>query len=114
MTLWVLLEELPTGTIPKGRYDLFYAFAVEYPGIICDLLRSGSITAETFLKVKDENLDFVAQLYWDYVMRKNPCSYNLSSFDSSISVFYSYKQIRGKIKGIIGDKIKAKLYLGKK
>jgi len=110
----VLLEELPTGTIPKGRYDLFYAFAVEYPGIICDLLRSGSITAETFLKVKDENLDFVAQLYWDYVMRKNPCSYNLSSFDSSISVFYSYKQIRGKIKGIIGDKIKAKLHLGKK
>ena len=110
----VLLEELPTGTIPKGRYDLFYAFAVEYPGIIYDLLRSGSITMDTFLRVKDENLDFVVQLYWDFVIRKNPCSYNLSSFDSSICVFYCHNQVKRKIKRFIADRIRNKLHLGVK
>lgn len=101
----VLLEELPTGTIPKGRYDLFYAFAVEYPGIICDLLRSGSITAETFLKVKDENLDFLAQLYYDFVLRKRPCSYDLSSYDVSIETYYSRAAMNAAVRKLLGKKL---------
>ncbi|MBQ9168031.1 MAG: hypothetical protein IJX67_06450 [Oscillospiraceae bacterium] len=108
----VLLEELPTGTIPKGRYDLFYAFAVEYPGIICDLLRSGSITTQTFLKVKDENLDFVAQLYFDYVLRKNPCSYDLSSYERSIQVYYSPSAANKKLRKLALSRLKGKLHLG--
>ena len=108
----VLLEELPTGTIPKGRYDLFYAFAVEYPGIICDLLRDGSITTETFLKVKAGNLEFLAQLYYDYVLRKWPCSYDLSSYDTSIRVFYSNAEVRKTLGRIVANRCKRKLHLG--
>lgn len=107
----VLLKELPTGTIPKGRYNLFRAFAVEYPGIICDLLRAGSITTETFLKVKKENLKFVAQLYFDYVLRKLPCSYDLSSFDTSIRVFYSNVEVWKTLGRVVVKKCKGKLRL---
>lgn len=107
----VLLEELPTGTIPKGSYDLFYAFAVEYPGILCDLLRDGSITKETFIQVKEENLGFITQLYLDYVVRKKPCSYDLSSFDNSIQVFYSKAALNKKLRSRVSRAIKNKLGL---
>lgn len=107
----VLLEELPTGTIPKGRYDLFYAFAVEYPGIICDLLRDGSITTETFLSVKAGNLEFLAQLYYDYVLRKRPCSYDLSSFDTAISVYYGKAAVKQKVRKLLMQKVRNKLAL---
>lgn len=84
----VLLDTIPVGNIPKGKYDLFHAFAVEYPAIISDLLRSGDISVETFLRVKKSNLRFIAGLYYDYVIRKRKCSYDLSSYDTSIKVFY--------------------------
>lgn len=89
-----LLYEMPSGSIPKGRYDLFHAFAVEYPGILCDLLRDGSISSRTFLQVKEDNLKFIAQLYNQYVIRKNPCSYDLSGFDRAIQVFYSKRSVK--------------------
>ncbi len=89
-----LLYEMPSGNIPKGRYDLFHAFAVEYPGILCDLLRDGSISSQTFLQVKEDNLKFIAQLYNQYVIRKNPCSYDLSGFDRAIQVFYSKRSVK--------------------
>lgn len=43
-----LLDEIPVGNIPKGRYNLFNAFAVEYPSLILDLYRSGDISIDTF------------------------------------------------------------------
>lgn len=85
----VLLEEIPVGNTAKGRYDLFYAFAVEYPSILCDLLRTGDISLGTFLQVKRDNLVFVSRLYLNFVLRKVPCSYDLSSYDTSICVFYN-------------------------
>ncbi len=92
-----LLREMPVGNRPKGKYDLFYAFAVEYPSILCDLLRDGSICTETFLQLKEDNLRFIAELYTSYVIRKNPCSYDLSSFDRSIQVFYSKGYVKARI-----------------
>lgn len=103
-----LLHELPSDGIPKGRYDLFHAFAVEYPGILCDLLRDGSISTKTFLQVREDNLKFVAELYYLYVIRKSPCSYDLSSFDSSIQVFYSRKQMAFALYDLIWVAIKNK------
>ena len=94
----VLLGEQPTGSIPKGRYDLFYAFAVEYPGILCDLVRDGSISTQTFLRVKEDNLAFVAQQYNEFVLYKAPCSYDLSTYDTSIQVFYSNREVLSKVR----------------
>lgn len=90
----VLLEELPTNGIAKGKYDLFFAFAVEYVAIILSLLRSGDITVATFEDVKDKNLSFLANLYIDYVFLKRECSYDLSSLKESIKVFYSGRKLR--------------------
>lgn len=85
----VMLDEIPPGNIPKGRYDLFHAFAVEYPAIILDLHRTGDISLQTFTDVANANLGFLVELYYNFVLRKQKCSYDLSSFDTSIQVFYS-------------------------
>lgn len=89
----VLLEEISVEHTAKGRYDLFSAFAIEYPCIIAELLRTGDITTDTFLQIKKENLAFLAQLYRLFILQKIPCSYDLSSYDTSIRVFYNKGQV---------------------
>lgn len=84
----VLLEEIYVGHTNKGKYNLFHAFGVEYMGIICDLLRAGFISTETFLSVKKENLKFIGKLYLDFVVFKQKCSYSLSGIENSLGVFY--------------------------
>lgn len=83
-----ILKSLPTDETKKGKYNLFYAFAVEYPAIILDLYRNGDITYNTFLKVKKDNYKFISELYFDYVIRKKPCSYDLSDAKYNLNVFY--------------------------
>lgn len=85
----VLFEEIPVDDTKKGKYDLFYAFGVEYPGLMLDLCRRGEISKETFLTVKEDMLRLLAELYFGYVLRKMPCSYDLSGYKSSIPVFFS-------------------------
>lgn len=85
----VMTEELPNGSIPKARYDLFRTFGVDYPAILFDLLRDQSISYETFKYVKDQNLWFLVELYWAYVIRKRPCSYDLSGLSRVFDVFYT-------------------------
>lgn len=104
-----LLYEVPVDQTKKGRYDLFYAFAVEYPGILCDLMRDGSINLAAFLKLKEDALYFVSLLYLDYVIRKIPCSYDLSGFEKAISVYYSKKQVLKKCKKIRLYALKSRL-----
>lgn len=89
-----LLDEIPISHANKGRYNLFNAFGVEYLGIICDLLRDGSISTETFLSVKKDNFRFVANLYLDLVILKHPCSYDLSGRKNSLNVFYNYSKVK--------------------
>lgn len=89
-----LLDEIPQGKIPKGRYNLFNAFGVEYVGILSDLLRNGDISIDTFLYVKNANKKFIVNLYFQYVIMKRKCSYNLSNYKQSLDVFYTYKSVR--------------------
>lgn len=93
----VIFDEMPQGKKPKGAYDLYYAFGVEYPGIILDLLRDGDITADTFKVVLDGNLEFIAGLYFQYNIRKDYCSYVLSGFNDMLGVFYSRKKLKIKV-----------------
>lgn len=93
----VIFDEMPQGKRPKGTYDLYYAFGVEYPSIILDLLRDGSITADTFKVVINDNLEFIAGLYFQYNIRKTYCSYDLSGFDNMMGVFYARKKLQAKV-----------------
>ena len=89
-----LLDEIPVGNIPKGRYNLFDAFAVEYPSLLLELERAGDISKETFLYVKDKNFEFISDLYFDYIVRKMKCSYDLSDYRNSLNCYYSVARIR--------------------
>ena len=99
----IYLREVKHTSAKKGNYDLFYAFGVEYPALLLDLYRNGDIKVETFLKVKEENLDFIIENYKEFCVEKTECSYDLSSYDDSINVFYSHKMVsdREKIKSNI-------------
>ena len=85
--------EIPQGKKPKGNYDLFYAFAVEYPSILVDLVVSGDLKTEAFLSLKKEVLKFCSNLAVDYFIFRKYCSYDLSSFDKSMKVFFSMKDV---------------------
>ena len=90
----VLMEEIPVGTISKGRYNLFYAFAVEYILLMATLLKEKSISVETFMQVKNENGKFLANLFCEYIIRKKECSYDLDGYIKFLDVFYSYHVIK--------------------
>lgn len=99
----ILLKELSDDGIPKGKYDLFYAFAVEYPAILLQLVRDGDLSLISFGKIKEENLVFIMEQYHAFVVKKHPCSYILNNYKDSMSVFYSkdeitkcYRQLRKK------------------
>ena len=101
----VIMYEMPPGNKPKGNYDLFGAFGIEYPGIICDLLRDGSISIETYKFVLDKNLEFIVSMYWDYCIRKNVCSYELSGFDKIFGVYYIKASLYKKIAVLVVGKM---------
>lgn len=62
----IIFDEISQGKKPKGDYDLFYAFGVEYPAIILNLYRENSISVSTFKSVLKDNLEFIAHLYISY------------------------------------------------
>ena len=84
-----LLKEIPSDNTQKGKYDLFNAFAVEYPHIIERLYDDGDISKRTYKYVKRKNGFFVSGLYYDYIIRKLPCSYDLNGFDLAMGKYYS-------------------------
>lgn len=110
----VLMESLPEDH-PKGRYNLFHAFAVEYPSIIIDLLRTDKIKLATALQIKKELLKFLAGLYLDYRIFQRKCSYDLRGMEKNITVYYSrwqlwcelplvfIRRICGKLKRVLGS-----------
>lgn len=106
----VLLEELIVSSKNKGKYDLFYAFAVEYVALLLDLYRQNYITYKTFKFVKKSNLKFIRQLYFDFVVMKKECSYDLSGFNTSINVFYPKNAVKRAIPFIFIKKLFIKIF----
>lgn len=89
----VIFDEMPQGKKPKGNYDLFGAFGIEYLWIIFSLLKDKSISYKTFKFVKKKNLEIVASLYWDFCVRKKYCSYDLNGFEDMFGVFYTRRSL---------------------
>lgn len=93
----VIFDEMPQEKKPKGNYDLFYAFGVEYPSLILELYRSNSITVGTYKSVVGDNLRFIVNLYFEYLIKKEYCSYDLSGINDMYGVFYTKEQIQKEI-----------------
>ena len=88
----LLLDEIPQGNTAKGGYDLFYYFTVAYPSLLLDLVKTNDITVQQFLELKRKILYFCVNLGVDYFILKKFCSYDLSSFNTSINVFFCKKK----------------------
>lgn len=95
---------------PKGKYNLFNAFAVEYPSILCDLYRQNRITITTFLKIKKDLLFFLASLYLDYFILRRKCSYDLEGTKQYINVYYSLSSLYKKLFEVFLHRVKHKLF----
>lgn len=106
----IIFDEMPQGKKPKGNYDLFFAFGVDYPGIILDLLRSKSISVATYKQVVSDNLSFVSSLYYQYFIKKEYCSYDLSGIESMYGVFYTKLEVKLRIVSLGINKIKRKIF----
>lgn len=89
-----LLKELPPENSKKGKYDLFFAFSVEYITILLKMAKSNDISWETFYIVKKATKHFIAEQYLKYVTLKENCSYDVSNFEQSVNVFYSSASIK--------------------
>lgn len=89
-----ILEEIPVGHGAKGKYNLFYAFSVEYLLVISRLLESKDIGIGTFLKIKADNKRFLEDLYWQFIIRRKECSYNLEHYRDYLNCYYKHVNIR--------------------
>ena len=90
----ILLKDIVADASKKGKYNLFYDFAVEYPSILLQLYRDKDITLTTFLKIKKDLYKFLKKLYFEYKFLKRKCSYDLSNADESLNVYFSAKKIK--------------------
>lgn len=77
----------------KGTYDLFKAFGVEELSITQNLYIDGDISAKTLKSVKNAYRKFLQGLYWDFVIRKSPCSYDLTGFDDAMGIYFNKRNI---------------------
>lgn len=105
----VIFNEIPQGRKPKGDYDLFYAFGVEYPSIILKLYRENSITADTLRSVLKDNLRFVAYMYSLYFIKKEYCSYDLNGLKDMYNIFYTKNQLVSEVLSIFIGKVTKRL-----
>ena len=102
-------KDIDTNASKKGTYDLFRAFAVEEVTIALNLLIDGDITARTFKAVKKDYEAFVSELYYMYIIKKEPCSYDLSGFDDSMGIFFTKTEIYIGILSLIFKKMLRKV-----
>ena len=70
-------------------------------------MKDGSITEKSYRYVLDKNLEFIARLYWQYNIKKEYCSYDLSGFDDMIGKYYSRAGLNMKVaKHIVKSAVK--------
>ncbi len=82
-------HEIDTNHKNKGTYDLFKAFGIEELSITLGLYLDGDISIDTLKYIKKCYEKLIIKFYRDFVILKRPCSYDLSSFKKSVSIFFN-------------------------
>ena len=109
----VLMTEIKSDYSNRANYNLFYAFAVEFPMIMLDLVRNKIISISAYNKIKKSILYYVSKLYVDFIVMKKPCSYNLENYQKYIDVFFTIQKVKVcSVRVIIGKFVK-RLYRAK-
>lgn len=82
-------KEIESDHAKKGSYDLFKAFGVEELSITQNLYIDGDISADTLKSVKNAYKRFLQDCYFNFVIKKHPCSYDLSGFDDAMGIYFN-------------------------
>ncbi|MGM9958609.1 MAG: hypothetical protein ACI32B_05105 [Erysipelotrichaceae bacterium] len=82
-------KQIDTGHSKKGNYDLFKAFGVEELSITQNLYIDGDISADTLKSVKKDYKEFLQDCYLKFIIRKCPCSYDLTGFNDAMGIYYT-------------------------
>lgn len=90
----VIFNEIQIDHSNKGKYDLFNAFGVEFINIEKALLDDKKISKNTFEHTKKAIKVFLTRYYYEFVMKKQNVSYDLSTFKESMSVYYRVSSIK--------------------
>lgn len=75
----------------KGCYNLFHAFAVEFPDMLKDLVQRKRISQKTFKKVLKDLYGCLQNFYLIFVLRSSDTSFELSDKHKSLTTYYSEK-----------------------
>ena len=89
----VFSEEIERDHSKKGKYDLYKAFGVEEFLITLNLFADNYISPDTVKIVKKDYKKFVSELYWQFTIRKKPCSYKLNGFNDAMDIIFTRKEI---------------------
>ena len=89
----ILAHEIDLDQTRKGKYDLFKAFAVDEVTIALNLYADGSISADTLKKVRLGYRNYVSECYFHFILRKKPCSYDISGFEDAMGIIFSKWEI---------------------
>lgn len=75
----------------KGKYgyDLFNTFAILYLDLINDVRISGDIKLLTFIKIKQDTLQFLMRCYYNMKYKGELENYSLVGMKESMNVYYS-------------------------
>lgn len=85
----VFSEEVDSDKTKKGSYDFYKAFGIEEITSILQLYLSGDISADTFKKVKKDFRIFLSRSYWEFQIKKEPCSYDMTGLNNACGFFFS-------------------------
>lgn len=88
-----LTVEIASDPTQKGKYNLFYAFGVEYIDILNDLLKKNKISFGTYETVKKGMMHFLSMLLYKYVIKKEATSYDLQNYKEHIQRNFNYYTI---------------------
>ncbi|MBO4828513.1 MAG: hypothetical protein J5534_03630 [Fibrobacter sp.] len=79
---------------PKGKYGyaLFKTFAVLYMDLINEVRIDGSITNQTFLKIKKDIYNFLCKCYVSMKVDGALENYTLDDMEESLSIYYTKRE----------------------
>lgn len=101
-----LFSEIEADYSNRGKYNLFYAFAVEYPSEILKLVRENIISITTFQQLKKEIRWYCSKLYLDFIIQKKKCSFDLCDYNKYLGVYFKKYEILLDCCKVIKHKIK--------
>lgn len=104
-----IFKQIQVNETRKGRYDLFYAFGIEYMNAVKNLFQDEFIAQDTYEHIKNDNKIFIENLYAEYVIFHKKCSYDISSAKLSLNQYYSYNEIKEHAKVIAFNRVLRKM-----